>query len=214
MNRIYAAGRLVAPSKVVCIGRNYAAHAEELGNEVPEELVVFLKPNSAVRGTFDREGHGQAFPASIDGEALHYEGEICLLVEGGRFVAAGFGIDLTRRELQGRLKAKGLPWERAKAFDGAALLGPFERLPPAFDVLGVALDIDGASVQRGDSSMMLFPPATLLRELGTFLTLTDGDVIMTGTPAGVGPVPPGARFEGCVLVDGEVLTTASWTASD
>jgi len=196
-------GRPVTPSKILCIGRNYAAHVAELGNEPPDEMVIFAKPNSAI---------GDTLWASLDGEALHYEGEIALLVEGGRAVAAGFGLDLTRRALQGRLKDKGLPWERAKAFDGAALFGPFGRTGGDLTALAVELDVDGEPRQRGDVSLMMYPPDAILAELARFFTLEDGDIIMTGTPAGVGPVIAGETFTGRVTQAGKVLGEASWTA--
>ena len=108
MNTIQVAGVETTPSKIVCVGRNYVAHIEELGNEVPEQMVVFGKPNSAI---------GNKLQAFHGGEPLHYEGEIALAISNGRATAAGFGLDLTKRTLQGQLKKKGLPWERAKAFD-------------------------------------------------------------------------------------------------
>ncbi|MEQ8516236.1 MAG: fumarylacetoacetate hydrolase family protein, partial [Chromatocurvus sp.] len=186
-----------------CIGRNYARHIEELGNEVPDGMVVFLKPNSAI---------GTDLLASREGEPLHYEGEIALMVMEGRFAAVGFGLDLTRRELQTTLKSQGLPWERAKAFDGAALFSPFARLSVPLQSLELRLSIDGAERQRGQVSMKMYSPAALLEELSTFLTLEDGDIVMTGTPEGVGPVVPGADFEGCVLGDGVVQAEGRWRA--
>ena len=194
----------VTPSKIVCIGRNYVSHIRELGNEVPDEMVVFCKPNSAI-GTELRAEHG--------GEALHYEGEIALLVQGGRFAGAGFGLDLTKRRLQSRLKKNGLPWERAKAFDGAALFSPFQ--PLSGDVAGLALelDVDSTPRQRGDVGLMLYPPATILAELQRFMTLEDGDIIMTGTPSGVGELRAGERFHGRVLHGGAVLAASEWHVS-
>ncbi|MGL5358272.1 MAG: fumarylacetoacetate hydrolase family protein, partial [Shewanella sp.] len=111
-----AADNAIYPTKIVCIGRNYVDHIHELGNEIPEDMVVFVKPNSAITTQL----HSQH-----QGEALHYEAELCFLFQGGRFSHVAVGLDLTKRALQNQLKAKGLPWERAKAFDGAALLSPF-----------------------------------------------------------------------------------------
>ncbi|MFV8819017.1 fumarylacetoacetate hydrolase family protein [Haliea sp. E17] len=190
------------PSKIVCVGRNYAAHIEELGNEVPESMVVFGKPNSAI---------GSQLFASLGGESLHYEGEIALLVEGGRVAAAGFGLDLTKRNLQARLKEKGLPWERAKAFDGAALFSDFARIDSTV-ALALELDVDGRPRQRGDVSLMLYPPEIILKELAKFTTLEDGDIVMTGTPAGVGAVVAGEQFTGRVIQAGKLLAEASWVA--
>lgn len=203
MNTVQLGGRAVSPSKIVCVGRNYVEHIEELGNSVPEEMVVFVKPNSAI---------GDRLADAAGGEPLHYEGEICLLVEQGGFAAVGFGLDLTRRGLQSRLKAHGLPWERAKAFDGAALFGAFVPLPPGETELAVELAINGAIVQRGDTGMMLYRPPAILAELRSFMSLEDGDIVMTGTPAGVGAVRAGDRFEGRILAGGRELVTAAWTA--
>jgi 2-keto-4-pentenoate hydratase/2-oxohepta-3-ene-1,7-dioic acid hydratase in catechol pathway len=196
-------GQAVTPSKIVCVGRNYVRHIEELGNEVPEEMVVFLKPNSAIGDTLASR-HGD--------EPLHYEGEIALLVQGGQFTAAAFGLDLTRREKQSALKAKGLPWERAKAFDGSALFSPFVSLDVPVTGLGLRLAIDGAERQTGKVSLMLFKPEFILAEIGRFMSLEDNDIIMTGTPAGVGEVTPGARFHGQLLAGDRVLSEARWQA--
>jgi 2-keto-4-pentenoate hydratase/2-oxohepta-3-ene-1,7-dioic acid hydratase in catechol pathway len=166
-------------------------------------MVVFAKPNSAI---------GDVLHAELGGEALHYEGEIALLISGGRVAAAGFGLDLTKRALQAKLKQKGLPWERAKAFDGAALFSPFTAIDGDTDALSLQLCVNGQLRQQGGVALMLYPPGTILEELARFTTLEDGDIVMTGTPAGVGPVVAGERFDGRVLRGGEVITGASWLA--
>ncbi len=203
MHRVQLADTSIAPSKIVCVGRNYVAHIDELGNELPDEMVVFCKPNSAI---------GTTLRAQHDGETLHYEGEIALMVQGGRIAAAGFGLDLTKRRLQSTLKDKRLPWERAKAFDGAALFSAFQPLPEGAALTGLALelDVDGAPRQRGDVSLMLYPPGVIVPELARFMTLEDGDIIMTGTPAGVGELHAGEHFLGRVLLDGNLLVEATW----
>ena len=190
----------IAPSKVICIGRNYVAHIEELGNELPADMVVFCKPNSAI---------GEILHAEHGGEPLHYEGEIALMVEQGQFAAAGFGLDLTKRALQSALKSKGLPWERAKAFDGAALFSDFHRIDHLVD-LTLELSVDNAPRQAGDVGLMLYPPDQILTELCAFMSLEDGDIVMTGTPAGVGPVHAGERFQGRVLQGGNLLAEQEW----
>jgi len=203
MQTVSVDGVPVTPSKIVCVGRNYVAHIEELGNPVPEEMVVFNKPNSAIAATL---------AAQIDGETLHYEGELCFVVRGGGLDAVGFGLDLTRRELQARLKQQGLPWERAKAFDGAALFSAFVPLREPLESLSLALDVDGQRRQAGGVELMLYPPALILRELQGFMTLEDGDILMTGTPGGVGPVRRGERFEGRILAGARALVSATWVA--
>lgn len=188
------------PAKIVCIGRNYVAHAKELGNEVPDNMVVFFKPGSAL---------SQSLRAFSD-EPLHYEGELCFWVENGTFAAVGFGLDLTKRELQGYLKAKGLPWERAKAFDGSVVLSSFVPITDMDAPFSLRLKIDGKVVQQGESENMMYKPRDILDELRTFTSLQDGDVVMTGTPAGVGPIPTGAEFEGSVWRNDECLVSQTW----
>jgi len=202
MKRVQLENHNVAPSKIVCIGRNYVEHIRELGNEVPTEMVVFSKPNSAITATLH----------AVHQEPLHYEAEICYMVQGGRLAAVGCGLDLTKRELQSRLKEKGLPWERAKAFDGAALFSPFVRLAAADTELGVELLIDGAIRQKGATDLMIYKPNQILHELQTFMTFEDGDIIMTGTPAGVGVVQAGKLFEVRLLLGERILASGSWQA--
>ena len=203
MKTVLLDGEKIAPTKILCIGRNYVAHIEELGNEIPDEMVVFGKPNSAIGDTLHAE-HGA--------EPLHYEGEIALMIERGRPAAAAFGLDLTKRALQGRLKDRGLPWERAKAFDGAALFSPFHRFDGDTAALSLLLEVDEQLRQQGGVELMLYPPAVILTELARFTSLEDGDIIMTGTPAGVGAVNPGERFAGRVFHGAQELAGASWVA--
>ncbi|MBT4519184.1 MAG: fumarylacetoacetate hydrolase family protein [Halieaceae bacterium] len=202
MHSVTVKGQRVYPSKIVCVGRNYVEHIKELGNEVPDHMVVFNKPNSALTNTL----HARL------GEPLHYEGELAFAIENGTIAAVGFGLDLTKRGLQSSLKKKGLPWERAKAFDGAALLGAFVALPPVIETLSLRLTVDGATRQAGGVDLMMYKPATIVTELRQFMSLEDGDIIMTGTPAGVGVVQAGECFVGQVLADQEILVEANWTA--
>ena len=203
MQTITVNGQPVTPSKVVCVGRNYVAHIEELGNEMPEDMVVFNKPNSAIT---------DILRSQMGGEPLHYEGELCFMVKAGALHAVGFGLDLTKRELQSRLKEKSLPWERAKAFDGAALFSEFVSLPENLESLSLELTVDGAPRQDGGVELMMYPPEAILDELAAFITLEDGDIIMTGTPAGVGGIHTGERFEAQVLAAGRSLLSATWVA--
>ncbi len=192
------------PSKIVCIGRNYLEHIRELGNETPDAMVIFCKPNSAISAQLR---------ARQDDEALHYEGEICFVLRGGALHGVGFGLDLTRRELQSGLKQKGLPWERAKAFDGAACFSDFVTLGTRdIESLSLQLEVDGELRQDGGYQLMLHKPADILAEIETFMSLEDGDIIMTGTPSGVGAVRAGERFCGRILAAGEVLVEHEWIA--
>ena len=191
------------PSKIVCIGRNYLEHIRELGNETPDAMVVFNKPNSAISTKLQ----------STQGEPLHYEGEICFMVRAGKLHAVGFGLDLTRRELQSKLKAGGLPWERAKAFDGAACFSDFIPLDGIeIASLSLQLEINGQLRQDGGYELMMYKPEQILLEIQQFMSLEDGDVIMTGTPQGVGQVTAGDRFSGRIKSGDEVLVCREWLA--
>ena len=203
MHFIKVCGVSMCPSKIVCVGRNYVAHIRELGNDMPDRMVVFSKPNSAISGTLR---------SRIDAEALHYEGELAFTVKKGKLAAVGFGLDLTKRALQTVLKEKGLPWERAKAFDGAALFSEFVALPEDIARLSLRLTVDGELRQSGGVKLMMYKPEAILAELATFTTLEDGDIILTGTPAGVGEVQSNQTFEGQVLLGEEVLVSARWQA--
>lgn len=203
MNTIRLDNEHIAPSKVVCIGRNYLEHIRELGNETPDDMVIFNKPNSAISSTLH---------ASID-EPLHYEGEICFMLRDGRLHALGFGLDLTKRGLQSKLKARGLPWERAKAFDGAACFSDFVALGDIpLQSLSLQLEVDGEMRQDGGYELMMYKPARILAGIQEFMSLQDGDIIMTGTPKGVGQVKSGERFSGRVLSGKRVLVSAEWQA--
>lgn len=183
--------------KIVCIGRNYAEHAAELNNPVPDSPLLFMKPStSAVHMTR---------PVEIpkDRGEVHFETELAVLIgrpltaasnEDARQAILGFGLalDLTLRDIQTQLKEKGQPWERAKAFDGACPLSPFvaaEKLPQPH--LGFSLDIDGERRQTGDTSVLLNPVVPLLSYISHQFTLLPGDVVLTGTPKGVGPLLQG-----------------------
>lgn len=181
--------------KAVCVGRNYAAHAQELGNEVPEEPLLFMKPRTALR-------HLEAPIVLPQGQgAVHHEVEITVLIgkplvraneEEVREAVAGYGVglDLTLRDVQETLKAKGQPWERAKAFDGAGLLSHWveARGISTRQHIAIGLEVNGSLRQEGHSGQMLFPIAPLIAEISQHFTLEPGDVVFTGTPEGVGPL--------------------------
>ncbi|MCP1513412.1 MULTISPECIES: fumarylacetoacetate hydrolase family protein [Pseudomonas] len=185
--------------KVVCIGRNYAEHAKELDNPVPTEPLLFIKPGSCV---VPLEG-GFAIPAERG--SVHYEAEIAVLI--GKPLSAkpsreevldaisGFApaLDLTLRDKQAELKAKGLPWEVAKSFDGAAVIAPFvvDSTFPDLTDIGIRLTINGEVRQDGSSAQMLNPVVPMIQYMAGCFSLQAGDVILTGTPAGVGPLNAG-----------------------
>jgi len=203
MNSLKFESESFTPSKIVCIGRNYLEHIQELGNETPQQMVIFCKPNSAISSTL----------LAVQEEALHFEGEICFMLRNGNLHGVGFGLDLTRRELQSALKSKGLPWERAKAFDGAACFSEFVALDSTdLSSLSLELEINGEVRQSGGYALMMHKPEQILTEIQQFMSLEDGDIIMTGTPKGVGQVSPGDRFEGRIKAAGDVLLSQLWVA--
>lgn len=201
VKQVQFAGQPVRPSKIVCVGRNYAAHIDELGNAVPDAPVLFIKPNSTI---------AEAPLADPDTE-IHYETEITLLVRDGRIAGVGLGLDLTRRELQRRLQQAGLPWERAKAFDGSAVFSDFVAFDGDPDQLHLTLEINGHQAQAGGSQLMLTRPAALLAEISREFTLFDDDLVMTGTPRGVGPLIPGDRYQARLYDGDRPLVQANWT---
>jgi len=191
--------------KIFCIGRNYVEHAKELNNPIPAEPVVFMKPATALL----REN--QPFYIPDFSNDVHFEVELVLRVsKNGKaispefasnyFDAIGLGIDFTARDLQSVCKAKGLPWEKAKAFDHSAVIGEFIPLEN-FDLSqGISFKLlkNGSVVQDGHSSDMLFDFESLIVHLSKYFTLQKGDLIYTGTPAGVGPVSIGDHLEGFI----------------
>ena len=184
--------------KIICVGRNYAAHARELGNEVPEEPVLFMKPSTALLAV------GSDFHYPVFTKDLHYEAELVLRVSkrGSRIVsdamdyvdAITVGIDFTARDVQAELKKKGLPWEKAKAWDQAAILGNWQAIPEG--EIQFSLNKNGNPVQQGSTNYMIFPFDILIVHISQYFTLEPGDLIYTGTPAGVGPCVAGDVLEG------------------
>lgn len=186
-------------NRIFCIGRNYAEHIRELGNTPDDACVVFMKPASCVvpvgAPLVLPQGHG----------SVHHEAEVVVMLTGGdgdipvdraleNVAAITLGLDLTLRELQNELKKKGAPWERCKAFDGAAPLGdwtPYQGQD--LQALEFSCDVNGQRRQAGHTKDMLFPVARVIHILSRTWALQPGDIIYTGTPAGVGPLAPGDR---------------------
>jgi 2-keto-4-pentenoate hydratase/2-oxohepta-3-ene-1,7-dioic acid hydratase in catechol pathway len=201
MNTISLGDTNLTPSKVVCIGRNYVEHIKELGNEIPKNMVVFNKPNSAITDTLHYYG-----------EACRFEGEICLLIQDGGVAGIGFGLDLTHADTQNTLKAKGLPWERAKSFDGSAVLSDFVSFEGDITCITFEMRINGKLVQHATYDLMMYKPTEMIAEINRFMTLEDGDIIMTGTPKGVGYYNVGDVFEAEVTCGGKSLLRVKWVA--
>lgn len=195
--------------KIICVGRNYVAHAKELNNEIPDEPVLFLKPDSALLRNND------AFYIPDWSNDLHHEVELIVKIcKVGKniekkfapryYKEIGLGIDFTARDLQNKLKDKGLPWEKSKAFDHSAVVCrefvPVDSFANR-NAIQFKLDINGKTVQAGNSELMIFPIDEIIAQISKYFTLKIGDLIYTGTPAGVGPVKIGDRLEG--FLEGE-----------
>ena len=189
--------------KLICIGRNYTEHIAELQNERPTEPVVFLKPDSAVL----LKQHPFVIPEFSDD--IHHEIEIIVKINKvGKYIDTKFahkyydeisvGIDFTARDLQQKLKDKGLPWEKAKAFDGSAVIGDFlsKKDFNSLENLTFELTNNGKTVQKGNTNMMLWKIDELIAHVSQYFTLKIGDIIFTGTPAGVAKVRPNDVLEG------------------
>lgn len=195
---------------VYAIGRNYAAHARELGNEVPEDPVVFLKARTSLRGLTGPIAFQESFHHEVElvlrlGQAVPLGGQA-----GWEAVhAAALGLDVTRREVQNRCKEKGLPWVPAKSFAGSAVVGPFLPLSQLGDpeALRFSLEVGGSRRQEGALTHMVFPVPVLLRYLASLCPLEEGDLVFTGTPEGVGPIRPGDPFRMTLLAQ---TGTHSW----
>lgn len=192
--------------KILCIGRNYANHAAELGNAVPEEPVFFGKPDSALL----RPNQPLFYPEFT--KDLHYECELVVRIKKvGKHIQEKFahkyydeialGLDFTARDVQSQCKEKGLPWEKAKAFDGSAAVGQFVDKSKLRTPYEFRLEKNSEIVQKGNSEDMIFPIDRLISYLSQFYTLKIGDLIFTGTPAGVGPVQVGDELVG--FLEGE-----------
>ena len=189
--------------KIICVGRNYAAHAKELNNAVEEEPVIFLKPDTALLN------NNQDFYLPDFSNEIHYETEVVVKInKPGKHIDEKFahryydsvsvGIDFTARDLQSILKAKGLPWERAKAFDGSAVIGSFLPLADAGIIsnLNFSMELNGQKVQAANTSEMVFSVDNVIAFVSRFITLKTGDLIYTGTPQGVGKVSAGDHLIG------------------
>jgi 2-keto-4-pentenoate hydratase/2-oxohepta-3-ene-1,7-dioic acid hydratase in catechol pathway len=186
----------VIPSKLVCVGRNYVEHAEEMGGEVPEEPLIFMKPSTAVIGP------GDDIPRPTWVGRVDHEGELAVVIgritrdvkadEAGRYIL-GYtcGNDVTARDLQ----ARDGQWTRAKGFDGFCPLGPWVETEIEASDLAVECRVNGDTRQAARTSQLTFGPGELIEYISRVMTLLPGDVIMTGTPAGVGPIETGHRVE-------------------
>jgi len=201
--------------KIVCVGRNYLDHIRELNNEIPTEAVLFMKPNTALVAL---EGK---VPLAADKGEIHHELELCLLIGESlshaepaqclkAITAYGLALDLTLRELQSRLKQKGLPWERAKAFDASCPITSLVSCEQGFiEEHQFTLKINGELRQQGNTQNMMRSIADLLSEMSQWFTLLPGDLILTGTPSGVGELKVGDELQ--LELDGQYRWNAEMT---
>jgi len=196
--------------KIICVGRNYSAHAKELGNEVPEEPVIFMKPKSALL-----QSHTPFYYPEFTNE-LHYECELVLRVsKNGKYIqerhasnyynAITTGIDFTARDIQNELKKKGLPWEKAKSFDNSAAVGKFIDIVPGYikNTVNFSFYKNKELVQKANSSEMIYHFDYLVSHISNYFSLNIGDLIFTGTPAGVGECVSGDELE--AFIEKELL---------
>jgi 2-keto-4-pentenoate hydratase/2-oxohepta-3-ene-1,7-dioic acid hydratase in catechol pathway len=196
--------------KIICIGRNYADHAKELGNEVPDEPVVFMKPKSALL-----QAHTPFYYPEFTNE-LHYECELVLRIsKNGKYIqerhASNYyngitvGIDFTARDIQNVCREKGLPWEKAKAFDNSAAVGKFIDVTPDLNKKNINFHLlkNGEMVQKANSGQMIFSFDSIISHISNYFSINIGDLIFTGTPAGVGECVVGDQLE--AFIEGQSL---------
>lgn len=189
--------------KIFCIGRNYADHAKELGNGLSEEPIIFMKPKSALV-----QGHTPFYYPEFTNE-LHYEAELVVRIsKNGKYIqekhasnyynAITVGIDFTARDIQTKLKEKGLPWEKAKSFDNSAAVGKFIDITPAIDKKNINFHFSKNKeiVQKDNSKSMVFSIDQIIANISNYFSLNIGDLVFTGTPAGVGECIVGDHLEG------------------
>lgn len=188
--------------KIICIGRNYLAHVKELDNALPTEPMFFMKPETALLAP------GESFPYPDFSKEIHYETELVLRIcKSGKAIdekkaseyydAITVGIDFTARDLQSQCKAKGHPWEIAKAFDYSAPIGKFKKISELYcpNDINFGMKLNGEWVQQGHSRDMIFSFDKIIAHVSRFVTLKEGDIIFTGTPQGVGEVHVGDKLE-------------------
>ncbi|WOT03699.1 fumarylacetoacetate hydrolase family protein [Shewanella youngdeokensis] len=196
-------GKQVCPSKIVCVGRNYVDHIIELGNEIPQSPVIFMKSNSAISSDI------YTHPT----DSIHYEGEISFIIVGKKIAGVGFGLDLTKRAIQSQLKQKGLPWERAKTFDRSAVFSQFVSIEDVSQI-SMQLHINGTLAQSSGCHCMINLPAALIADISSFMTLETHDVVMSGTPSGVGEVHSHDEFVGSIYDGEQLLVQQRWLVKD
>ncbi len=199
VNYINFQNKKLFPSKIVCIGRNYIEHIKELDNEAENNMLIFNKANSAISDTI-----------KYFSEDTRYEGEICFLIQENKIDAVGFGLDLTKANEQNYLKEKGLPWERSKSFNGSAVFSEFVKLEDDISEIRLELFINDNLIQYGNYDLMIYKPEQIIQEIKTFMSLENGDIIMSGTPKGSGTYKIGDKFEGKIYIKDKMILSSFW----
>lgn len=199
MNYINLNEKKIIPSKIICIGRNFVDHITELNNEIAENMVVFNKPNSSI-------SHDLFYYS----EDTRFEGELCFLIMNKKITGVGFGLDLTKANIQNKMKEKGLPWERAKAFNGSAVFSNFVEFNEDVKDLTFKLFINEKLQQEANYELMIYKPDLMIEEIESFMNIEDGDVIMSGTPKGVGTYKIGDIFKAIIYNKEKVIVEHTW----
>ncbi len=202
MQTIQYNNQSIIPSKVICVGRNYVEHIKELNNETPDTMVLFNKPNSAITSELKY----------IQNDC-RFEGEICFLIQESQIAGIGFGLDLTKAGIQNKMKEKGLPWERAKGFDGSAVLSKFVPFKGDIKTLEMKLFHNNALAQHATYNLMIYKPKKILSEIQTFMTLEDGDIVMSGTPKGVTTYQKNDIFEAEIFIEKQSILKKTFVVS-
>ena len=199
MRTINFNNKKITPSKIICVGRNYIDHIKELDNELPNSMVIFNKPNSSINNQI-----------LYFNEYTRFESEICFLIDNKKLIGIGIGLDLTKTVIQNDLKEKRLPWERAKSFNGSAVLSDFVFLDEKIQKIQMKMFINDKLIQVATNDLMIYKPIEIIKEIDSFMDLENGDVIMSGTPKGVGTYKINDNFYGELYLDDELVLKTSW----
>jgi len=199
MKHIIFENNKIIPNKIICIGRNYVEHIKELNNETPDSMVVFNKSNNTISD--------KLYFISPD---TRFEGEICFLIKDKNIHGVAFGLDLTKADIQNHLKQKGLPWERAKSFDNSAVFSDFVKFNGDITKVKMQLLINNKLVQEATYDLMIYKPNEMLKEIDSFMSLEDNDIIMSGTPKGVNTYNIHDTFEAKIFCNDELVLKKTW----
>lgn len=199
MKTITFGNKQLVPSKIVCVGMNYVEHIKELNSKAPSKLVIFNKPNSAISDKL-----------FYINDNVRYESEISFLINNNKIDGVGFGLDLTKADEQISLKNNGHPWERSKSFNRSAVFSEFVELNGDITKLKLQLFINDQLVQNGNHELMIHKPQEIIKNVKEFMDFENGDIIMTGTPKGVGYYKKNDEFVGKIYSGNDLLINKKW----